>query len=184
MPIHLKMHWNAFCFEGDSLKYKFNPITLNERPYHDLKSPEWLRCTLASALPLVLRALWVSRGISIQFFSKLPPAAEPLTTPSHACVLSRFRGIRLCDHGDCSLPDSSVHGLHKRAKKNACYRQITLFILPKTSILLHPLVTAGSLSSHLNLNMPTSVHPSLLISSSRKHPHIILFSVPASPLFL
>ena len=42
MPIHLKilMHWDTFCFEGESLKYKFNPITLNKRPYHDLKSPE------------------------------------------------------------------------------------------------------------------------------------------------
>ena len=89
------MHWDTFCFEGDSLKYKFNPITLNERPYHDLKSPEWLRYTLPSALPLILWALWVSHGISFQFFSKLLPATEPLTTSSRACVLSRFSGIRL-----------------------------------------------------------------------------------------
>ena len=98
MPIvHLKilMHWDTFCFERDSLKYKFNPFTLNERPYHDLKSPEWLRYTLPLALPLILWALWVSHGIFFQFFSKLLPAAEPLTTPSRACVLSRFNGVRL-----------------------------------------------------------------------------------------
>ena len=32
-------------------------------------------------------------------------------TASHACMLSYFSHVRLCDPMDCSLPGSSVHGI-------------------------------------------------------------------------
>ena len=31
----------------------------------------------------------------------------------HACMLSRFSRVQLCDPMDCSLPGSSVHGVHE-----------------------------------------------------------------------
>ena len=42
---------------------------------------------------------------------RIPWSEESGGLHIHACVLSHFSRVRLCDPIDCSLPGSSVHGI-------------------------------------------------------------------------
>ena len=47
------------------------------------------------------------------------PLSQP---PIYVCMLNCLSRVRLCDAKECSLPGSSVHGIHILTLKNRCFQ--------------------------------------------------------------
>ena len=63
----------------------------------------------------------------------------------HACRLSRFSPVRLCDPMDHSLPGSSVHGMNTREGYHALLQGIFPTQGSNPHLLAAPVLQAGSL---------------------------------------
>lgn len=147
------------------------------------QEPEWLRCTLASATYTHLQALLSQPWDLVSVLQQFASYSWANDYPIHACVLSTTKWHRLCDHGD--WPAQILHPWNSPKEQEVLVmRQITA--VTTSGILLHPFVTASAqviLTSFKYANLSASL-PSWSSSEVTTPLHLILFSVPASPLFL